>query len=55
MPNKVNAKDDPFKNYVLSDPAYPGRGDVLNYKPILQKFVEANEAYLDCMASFPQG
>ena len=54
MPNKVNAKDDPFKNYVLSDPAYPGRGDVLNYKPVLQKFVEANEAFLDCMASFPK-
>ena len=23
---------------------------ILNYKPVLQKFVEANQAFIDCMA-----
>ena len=27
---------------------------ILNYKPILQKFVEANEALMDCMAAVPK-
>ena len=27
---------------------------VLNYKPILQRFVEANEAFIDCMAAVPK-
>ncbi len=27
---------------------------ILNYKPILQKFVEANEQLLDCMAAIPK-
>ena len=27
---------------------------ILNYKPILQKFVEANERFMDCMAAVPK-
>mmetsp|Transcript_5807 Transcript_5807/g.7842 ORF Transcript_5807/g.7842 Transcript_5807/m.7842 type:complete len:95 (+) Transcript_5807:29-313(+) len=27
---------------------------ILNYKPVLQKFVEANEAFIDCMAAIPK-
>ena len=27
---------------------------ILNYKPILQKFVEANERLIDCMAAVPK-
>ena len=27
---------------------------LLNYKPVLQKFVEANAALLDCMAAIPK-
>ena len=26
--------------------------EILNYKPVLQKFIEANDALLDCMAAF---
>ena len=26
--------------------------EILNYKPVLQKFVEANDALLDCMAAY---
>ena len=28
---------------------------ILNYKPVLQKFVEANQALVDCMAGVPKG
>ena len=27
---------------------------ILNYKPVLQKFVEANAALIDCMAAIPK-
>ncbi len=27
---------------------------ILNYKPVLQKFVEANAAFVDCMAAVPK-
>ena len=30
------------------------RPQILNYKPVLQKFVEANAALLDCMAAVPK-
>ena len=30
------------------------RPSLLNYKPILQKFVEANESLLKCMAAIPK-
>ena len=30
------------------------RDQILNYKPILQRFVEANEALADCMVAVPK-
>lgn len=29
-------------------------GQVLNYKPVFQRFIEANEALLDCFAAVPK-
>ena len=30
------------------------RPQLLNYKPVFQKFIEANQALVDCMASIPK-
>ena len=31
-----------------------GPASILNYKPIFMKFIEANDALLDCMAAIPK-
>ena len=53
MPPKYNAAEDPMKVITRSDPSRPPQ-ELLNYKPILRKFVEANEAFLDCMRDIPK-